>query len=80
METNTLIQYTIAGVIVALAILWVLWKVIRKNKSGNSACYGCALSEACTKPRKERKAPQKPDCHRQPSAPAKAPKEESGAE
>lgn len=61
METNTLIQYTIVGAIIALAILWVLWKVLRKNKNGSSACSGCALSDACTKPRRERRA-KAPEC------------------
>lgn len=64
METNTLIQYTIAGAIVAMAILWVLWRIFRKERRGNMSCRGCALSEACTKPRKERQI-QEPDCHRE---------------
>ncbi len=61
METNTLIQYTIVAAIIALAILWALWKVLRKGK-GSGACSGCALSEACSKPRKERRE-KAPECH-----------------
>lgn len=57
-----MIQYTIVGAIIALAIIWVLWKVLGKGNHQGGACSGCALSEACTKPRKKR-SQKAPDCH-----------------
>ena len=62
METNTLIQYTIVGAIVALAILWVLWKAIYKGKKNSSACCGCALTDSCSKQHNNRHSKRTTDC------------------
>lgn len=47
--TNLIIQYIVVGVILAGAVVWVVWKTIqrRKGKSGG-ACCGCALSDHCS--------------------------------
>ena len=50
LDSNLIIQYSIVGVILLAACVWIAVKVFRrqKNKSQGSCC-GCSLSDACKK-------------------------------
>lgn len=53
MDLQLKIQYTIVGVIILAAIVWVAVRVYRtrRNRSKlSSGCCGCALSDACNRP------------------------------
>ena len=78
MTQNEIIQYTIVGIIVVAAIVWIFVKSIRRRKSGGSCC-GCALADSCRRPDKLPQARQKKDSdHDKKSlAATSAPKEES---
>lgn len=55
---NLIIQYCIVGGILAAAVVWVIWKAVKRRKSGEPpSCCGCALSDACS--RKDRKKKKK---------------------
>lgn len=48
LTTNLIIQYVVVGVILAGAVVWVVWKAIQRRKDkGGGACCGCALSDHC---------------------------------
>lgn len=42
-------QYLIVAVILALVIVWIILRLVRKKKHPGSPCCGCGLSEACNK-------------------------------
>lgn len=54
MNENYIIQYTLVGIIVALACIWILVKVFRKKSNRNSGCHsgccGCSIKDRCDKP------------------------------
>lgn len=59
-DSNLLTQTLVVGVIVLVAIIWLVKKVFIINRGKNkSACMGCALSDKCTQ--KDRKAS---DCNK----------------
>ena len=51
-DNNLVIQYSIVGIILLLACVWIVWKIIRNNKKKNNSCCGCALSDSCKKMKK----------------------------
>lgn len=53
MDTNIIIQYTIVGVIILAAVIWIAMKAFKKNRNKNSSCCGCALSDNCATPKKK---------------------------
>lgn len=53
---NLIIQYCIVGGILAAAVVWVIWKAVKRRKSGEPpSCCGCALSDACSRKDREKK-------------------------
>lgn len=55
MDNNIAIQYTIVGLIVLGALIWLFILLYRSRKKGNSGCIGCGLSEICNDKRKNHK-------------------------
>lgn len=58
------IQYTIVGLIIIVACVWVLVKTFGKSKKSSSGCHdkgcsGCAISEACTSAKKSNQKQKK---------------------
>lgn len=58
------LQYTLVAAIVLGACIWMLFAIIRLHKRNscaskdeNPSCGGCALSDACKSPKKEKKKP-----------------------
>lgn len=54
------LQYTIVGVIILIAIIWIGVKASHIGKDKKSGCCGCALSDACK--RKENKPDKNQHC------------------
>lgn len=50
-SADMIIQYSIVGLILLAACLWIVWKLVRKHKS-NQGCCGCAISDSCKKAKK----------------------------
>lgn len=50
-DINTAIQWTLVGLAIAGALIWLVAKVLKMRKRGNDdgGCYGCSLSENCKK-------------------------------
>ena len=44
-----IIQYSIVGVILLVACIWIVWKSVRKKRKSSSSCCGCSLSDSCNK-------------------------------
>ena len=66
MTRNEIIQFTIVAIILLLALLWIIFKLIRSGKNQNQGCSSCSLSESCkTKELKNKIVNQqaKDDCH-----------------
>lgn len=49
MNSNLIIQYSIVGGILLAAFGWLLWKTLKKQKTRNNSCCGCALYDNCNK-------------------------------
>ena len=49
LSLNFIIQYSIVGLILLIALVWICWKIFRNSKKRNNACCGCTLSETCEK-------------------------------
>ena len=52
---NTLVQYVLAGLIVALAVFAAIRSVVRAARNQQTtltACAGCKLQDICQKPEK----------------------------
>ncbi|MCH5239496.1 MAG: FeoB-associated Cys-rich membrane protein [Muribaculaceae bacterium] len=48
--TEMTVQYTIVGLILLAACVWIILKIIKKNKSQTEGgCCGCSLSDNCNK-------------------------------
>lgn len=48
--TEIVIQYSIVGLILLVALGWILWKMLRNNKKGAlGSCCGCAMADSCKK-------------------------------
>lgn len=58
MTKNEIIQYTLVGIIILGAIVWIIVKSIRNRKSG-ATCCGCALADSCRRADKLPQARQK---------------------
>ncbi|MCM1440309.1 MAG: hypothetical protein NC131_14065 [Roseburia sp.] len=54
MNISIAIQFTIVGIIVLGAFVW-LFILLKKRSKGESKCCGCALNEVCD-PKKKGKA------------------------
>ena len=53
---NTITQYILAGIIVALAVVAVVRSVVKAaqgRKTALTACSGCKLYDVCQKPEKK---------------------------
>ncbi len=49
------LQYIIVFIILAIAIGWMAYKLLfKKEKDKSGGCCGCALSEKCNKPEKNK--------------------------
>lgn len=46
LSLNILIQYTIVGILILVAIVWLFVKTLRKDKKGG--CCGCSLASTCS--------------------------------
>lgn len=55
MTTNLIVQYTLVGMILLAASVWIVWKLIKIKRQGPKSCCGCSLSQTCgkTTPRKK---------------------------
>lgn len=50
LTTEIIIQYSIVGLILLAACVWIILKIARKNKNKQSgACCGCAIADSCKK-------------------------------
>lgn len=49
MEQNELFQWSVVGIIVLLAIIWVFWRILSANRRSGSGCNcgGCSESSDC---------------------------------
>ena len=55
---NMIIQYSVVGLALLAACIWIIWKLYRKNKKGASdTCCNCALAEKCEKNKLEKSKP-----------------------
>lgn len=61
MSTNLLIQYTLVGLCIAAACVWILVKVFLKSKK-NPGCGSCSLANICEKPEKNTQSDEPRDC------------------
>ncbi|MCH5230279.1 MAG: FeoB-associated Cys-rich membrane protein [Muribaculaceae bacterium] len=51
---DMIIQYSLVGLALLAACCWIIWKLVKKNKSKDSnGCCGCALEDSCNKKRRE---------------------------
>ncbi|MCH5228912.1 MAG: FeoB-associated Cys-rich membrane protein [Muribaculaceae bacterium] len=50
MNTSLVIQYSVVGLILLAAFVWIGWKAFKKNKKNSrGSCCGCALADSCKK-------------------------------
>ena len=51
MDTNEAIQWTLVGLAIAAALIWLTVKVLKmkKREGEEGGCCGCSLSENCKK-------------------------------
>lgn len=54
LTTNLIIQYSLVGIILLAAVIWVIWKLAAIRKNGGKSCCGCSLSRNCGKATVER--------------------------
>lgn len=49
MSTNLLIQYILVGAILLSAVVWVIYKAVKRDKKNTAtgSCHGCSLSQVC---------------------------------
>lgn len=53
LSPDMIIQYSIVGLILLAACVWIIYKVAKNRKKGDSnSCCGCALSDSCSKKQK----------------------------
>ncbi len=45
--TSQKIQYIAVFVVLAVIIIWTLYKLIFKKRTGTSSCAGCVLADKC---------------------------------
>lgn len=51
---NIAIQYTIVGIIILGATVWIMIKAFKKNKKrSQGGCCGCSLKDSCNKVKKD---------------------------
>ncbi|MBD5218539.1 MAG: hypothetical protein HDS73_08645 [Bacteroidales bacterium] len=65
MSTNYAIQYTIVGIIILAALIWIAVKANRARRQktlSNGPCASCSLSKACNK-KEETPKRSKSCCH-----------------
>lgn len=46
---NLTLQYSIVGIIVIAAIIWIISIIVKMRKKKNSGCYGCSMHDICNK-------------------------------
>lgn len=46
---NLTLQYSIVGVIVIAAIIWIVASIVKMREKKNSGCYGCSMHDICSK-------------------------------
>ncbi|MDE5712559.1 MAG: FeoB-associated Cys-rich membrane protein [Muribaculaceae bacterium] len=49
MTTNLIIQYSLVGMILLAASVWIVWQLIKIRRRGPKSCCGCSLSQTCKK-------------------------------
>lgn len=49
------LQYIIVSVILAAAVAWIIYRLVRKKPDGGGACAGCSLTDACSKRGRQRR-------------------------
>lgn len=49
LDINFIIQSTIVGVIILAACIWIIWKIVKKQKDNSGSCHGCGLADTCNK-------------------------------
>lgn len=49
LESDLIIQYSIVCLILLAAIVWIIMKIVKKNKTRQSGCCGCTIAETCKK-------------------------------
>lgn len=55
LSTNLIIQYTIVGLILFSAVVWVIYSYIKNRKKdyAGGGCCGCSLQQHCTSAKKQ---------------------------
>lgn len=48
-SSNLIIQYSIVGILLLGACIWILWKVFSHGKKSKDPCCGCGLADNCKK-------------------------------
>lgn len=62
MDKNLIIQYTVVGIIILCALIWIIVRMLTKKDKG--ACSGCSLSANCNKIKEHSKhSPKKDTCN-----------------
>ena len=46
-SSNMIIQYSIVGLVLLAASIWILWKIFRNKDNKNKSCCGCSLADSC---------------------------------
>ena len=46
---NFIIQYTVVGLIILMALGWIIWKTFKKGRTGTGSCCDCGLAQYCEK-------------------------------
>ena len=49
MDANAIIQYSLVGLVLLAACIWIGVKTFKKNKSLSGGCCGCKLQDECGK-------------------------------
>ncbi len=61
MSINLLIQYTLVGICILGACIWIVVKAVKKNNK-KSGCCGCSLADLCQKPEKNTESENTNEC------------------
>lgn len=49
LTTDLIIQYSIVGLILLAACVWIILKIKKRKKNDSDACCGCTIADSCKK-------------------------------